>query len=155
MTNIPPAPARRRQITHNIHTSSRGTVGVMARYSGPRATITCTAHDEVLALIMLLESLSVEPTLALLEFAAACDVTAALQAATPATPWEQQPLGLRGSKPKRARYKWTITLPDGKKKQVHIYKDTLRPHRDPNCKCPICTAMNANPPHITEEDQEQ
>lgn len=149
--NIPPAPTRRRQITPNISTSSVGTTGVTAKYSGPFGVFTAHAPDEVQALLALLE----HPVLAACDsFDQLVDVIAALQATTPATPWEQQPIGLRGRKPKRPRYKWTITLPDGKKKLMHIYKDTLRPHRDPNCACEICTAMNANPPTPEEAEEE-
>lgn len=51
-------------------------------------------------------------------------------------PWTERPMGLRSFKPRRERTLWVDK--DGKK--VHIYKDTMRAHADPDCTCERCAA---------------
>jgi hypothetical protein len=56
-------------------------------------------------------------------------------------PWTERPMGLRSFKPRRERTLWVDK--DGKK--VHIYKDTMRAHADPDCTCERCAAHRPPP----------
>lgn len=62
-------------------------------------------------------------------------------------PWTERPMGLRSFKPRRERTLWVDK--DGKK--VHIYKDTMRAHADPDCTCERCAAHRP-PPKDTKND---
>ncbi len=73
---------------------------------------------------------------------------AALRVATKRTPWELQPLGIRGPKPKTPRYQWRDSETG---KVVHLHKDTMKRHRDPNCTCRHCTIFV--PPTDTESTE--
>ncbi len=84
-------------------------------------------------LICDLESIGIDPG----EPARAC--LAALSVASKATPWELQPLGIRGPKPKAARYQWRC--PDTGK-VIHLHKQTMRRHKDPACVCRYCTMFS-------------
>lgn len=92
------------------------------------------AQTETAAIAALLESLdelqqAYDPE--------AREILVAMACTTEATPWPLRPLGVRGSKPRRKRVKWTTA--SGKK--IDIYKDTWRPHADPNCTCQLCSAF--------------
>lgn len=74
------------------------------------------------------------------EEAVARGALVALASATETTPWQYRPIGTPGRKPRAATHR---LLDRETGKRVSIYKDTLRPHRDPECKCRLCISADA------------
>jgi hypothetical protein len=163
---IPPAPARTRQITSTIRTTIFLTDCIAAIYEnlivyndpndapiyarmrpagcGRRGRWSRKWEGEVV--LQAFERTETGAIAALLESLdqhqlpydreAARAVLVALACSTDNTPWEQRPLGARPHKPRRARHRWWDPALG---KRINIYKDTLRMHADPNCTCRYCT----------------
>jgi hypothetical protein len=106
------------------------------------------AANEILALQLLfttLEGLSLEVP----EVAREVCNELALMALSKLThdTWPLHPMGIRAKCPKRERHQFR----DANGKKWMIYKDTLRAHNDPACKCPGCTLLS--PPPAENEDE--